>query len=125
MFQRPPRNAAILDLRAAIRAGTQHDPHSIFLAKFQHAPHIRHAGEIKFPLLRLHLVPEQIKADRVQAHRLRLFDARVPILRLHTTEVHLARDQHRRLAVYEELMIARLELVRFAIRHDARDSLGG
>jgi len=39
--------------------------------------------------------------------------------------VHLARDEHRGLAVNEELMIARLELVRLAIRHNVRDRLGG
>jgi hypothetical protein len=38
--------------------------------------------------------------------------------------VHLTRDQHRRLAVYEELVIARLELVRLAVGHNARDRLG-
>jgi hypothetical protein len=39
--------------------------------------------------------------------------------------VHLASDQHRGLAVNEELMIARFERVRLAVRHYARDCLSG
>ena len=121
IFRGPPRNAAVFDLGAAIRSRAQDRPQAVLAAEFQDVADIGQSGKRKLAFLRLNRVPEQIEADRVQTHCLGLLEARVPVLRLHAAEVHLAREEQCGLAVDEELLVARLELVRPAVGDDGRD----
>jgi hypothetical protein len=87
-------------------------------AQLEHAPHIGHAGEAELAFARFAQVPEQIEADRVEAHGFGLLEPGVPVFGQYPAEMHLSGYEQDRFAIDEKFSVARLEFMRPAFGHD-------
>ncbi len=68
VLEHPPRRAAHFPFGAGIRAGPEDDPQALLLRDAAEFRVVRLAAPIKFSRPRLVQIPEEIRADGVQAH---------------------------------------------------------
>ena len=102
--QQVRRQSAKIPLGADIRAGAEEHPHPLVLRDADEARDVAVARrEVEAALGLLVVIPEDVRRDGVEAHRLRHLDAVPPVLRRNARRVHLAGADLERLAVEEEV----------------------
>jgi integrase len=106
VFQQPPRRTAHLPFGARVRAGTQDDPQTFRLREATKFRDIRLTAPVKHARVRLNLVPEKIRADGVQTHRLRYLQAVTPIFARDTRGVNFSAANLKRMRVQQKIIRA-------------------
>ena len=102
LVEQPPRKAAELPFGACVRARTKENPHALLLRDAAELGDILLAGEIVLSALHLVVVPEHVRADGVEAHRLAHLDAVTPVRARHAGEMELAAADLERLTVQQK-----------------------
>ena len=111
--QQVHRYAPEIPLGADVGARAEQDPESLLLRKPDEAGDVPVARrEVEHPLGGLVVVPEQVGADGVAAHRLRHPDAMRPILGRDSGRVHLAPDDLKGRPVEQEVVGSQCEAMR-------------
>jgi len=104
ILEQPSGEAAEIPLRANVGAGPHDHEQPLFLRRLDELAEVVVAAEIPLARRRLVNVPEHVRADRVQPHRLRHLQPRAPILVGNARIVHLAGSNDERLSVQHEML---------------------
>ena len=102
MLEQPPGKAAHLPLGAGVRAGAEDDPQAELLRDAAVLGDVGAVLPVELALARLVLVPEEVGADRVEAHRLGHLQAVAPVLLGDARGMDLAAADDEGLVVEEE-----------------------
>ncbi len=115
MFEKPRGISAKFGFGTHVWTRAEGDPQPVVLAKFDESADVVISSEIELALGRFELVPEDVDADGVKAHRPRFFDAVFPELVGDAGGMHFAGDDFDRLAVDCELFVGGRKLVGFTV----------
>ena len=103
-FQQPPRQPPHLPLRARVRAGPQNDPQAFLLRQPAELGGVLLPLPVELAFLPLVVVPKQVDAHGVQPHRVRHFQAVLPVFVRHAGKMDLAAPDHVGLSVEQEIL---------------------
>ena len=126
ILEQPPRRTAHLPFGAGIRAGPENDPQPFFLGNLAKLGVVRLAGPDELAGLRLVQIPEQVGADRIEAHGLGEAEPLAPVFLGHAGGVDFAAADLEALAIQQEIVGANGKVMdRQLRRQPGRQQRGG